>query len=1016
MQFFADGTPLAPAVAVASGQASPDRRRWAWARGRSLPRTAAIELRREHVKHVYSDGQPGEHKHHAHLIAESFELRRQRNLHGDDCAVSGNGHGAILRRWHSAGSVVTVASGQAVTNTAALGAGARQITATYSGDTNYSASTSSTYTQTVMAPAYAKPGGLTSGACESWANACELRYALTQSVSGQEIWAAAGTYKPTGRHGSHGDLSLKTGVAVYGGFPTTGDPGFADRDSAANVTVLSGDLNGNDAGFTNNGENSYHVGTGATGATLDGVTISGGNANGSFPNDRGGGMYNSSSSPTLTNVTFSGSTSRAGGGMYNNASSPVLTNVTFSGNSAAINGGGMYNNASSPTLTNVTFSGNQANRGGGMHNADSSPTLTNVTFSGNSAATNGGGMSNYASTVQVQNSILWGNTGSGEQQIYNATGTSTIINDSVVQGGCPTGSTCTNVIPADPMLGSLGDYGGSTQTIPLLPGSAAINAGNATYCTIGHDQRGVSYVGTCDLGAFESRGFALTKSDGDNQHTVINTAFPNPLSLTLTEAGGPALPGAVITFTSPGSGPSAVPSSGTATTNGSGMASVTATANAAAGGPYNVGASAAGGAPNVDFALTNDQATALVTLSNLTQQYDGTPKSATVTTNPIGLSVTSTYTGISGTVYGPSTTAPTNPGAYNVETTVTDPNYQGSATDTLVIQGTATAPVLLTFTRQTPGASPTNADTLVFRASFSKAVQNVDSADFTVNGTSTATVTGVAAVNAGTYDVTVSGGDLAGFNGTVGLDLAAGQNITDLVGNGLPAGEPAIDQAYLLDNTSPAVTSVLPQNPLSSPTNLALVTFRITFGDDVQNVNTTDFSLATTGTATGAIGSVVVQSARVYDVVITGVGGNGVLDLNMAAVPPGDIADVVGNLLGSNPVIGTEETYTIDTAAPSLLSFTRRIPATSPTNADTLVFRATFSEAVQNVDSADFTVERHVHRDGHGGGCRQCLDLRRDGLRRRPGRLQRDGRLGSGCRTEHHGPGRQFAAGRRTGH
>ena len=57
----------------------------------------------------------------------------------------------------------------------------------------------------------------------------------------------------------------------------------------------------------------------------------------------------------------------------------------------------------------------------------------------------------------------------------------------------------------------------------------------------------------------------------------------------------------------------------------------------------------------------------------------------------------------------------------------------------------------------------------------------------------TATVTNVAQVTASTYDVTVSGGDLASFNGTVGLDVSGAQNITDLAGNALPAGEPATD-------------------------------------------------------------------------------------------------------------------------------------------------------------------------------------------------------------------------------
>ena len=42
----------------------------------------------------------------------------------------------------------------------------------------------------------------------------------------------------------------------------------------------------------------------------------------------------------------------------------------------------------------------------------------------------------------------------------------------------------------------------------------------------------------------------------------------------------------------------------------------------------------------------------------------------------------------------------------------------------------------------------------------------------------------------------------------------------------------------------------------------------------------------------------------------------------------------------------TDETYTVDNDAPGLTSFARQTPATSPTNADTLVFRATFDEDV----------------------------------------------------------------------
>lgn len=146
------------------------------------------------------------------------------------------------------------------------------------------------------------------------------------------------------------------------------------------------------ATVTGNTTNSYHVVTGATGATLDGFTITAGNANGSSTSSYGGGMYNDSSNPTLADVTFRGNSALDdGGGMRNYFNSnPTLTNVTFSDNSASV-GGGMSNVSSSPTLTKVTFSGNSASTAGGMHNIFSNPTLTNVTFSGNSVSTGGGG-------------------------------------------------------------------------------------------------------------------------------------------------------------------------------------------------------------------------------------------------------------------------------------------------------------------------------------------------------------------------------------------------------------------------------------------------------------------------------------------------------------------------------------------------------------------------------------------------------------------------------------------------
>ncbi len=111
-------------------------------------------------------------------------------------------------------------------------------------------------------------------------------------------------------------------------------------------------------------------------------------------------------------------------------------------------------------------------------------------------------------------------------------------------------------------------------------------------------------------------------------------------------------------------------------------------------------------------------------------------------------------------------------------------------------------PGLTAFERQSPGSQYTNADSLVFRATFDEGVQYVTGDDFAVTGT-TATVTNVNAVSDSAYELTVSGGDLADYEGSVGVNLNAGQDIADLSDNPLPAGEPGTDETYLLDNTPP---------------------------------------------------------------------------------------------------------------------------------------------------------------------------------------------------------------------
>ncbi len=258
----------------------------------------------------------------------------------------------------------------------------------------------------------------------TWVDAyLEPQSALAAATGGDQIWVAKGVYYPdegTGQIDNErpSTFTLIDNVALYGGFdPGSGVDEMSERGWETYVTVLSGDIDGDDTTDPNGvvtdianiaGSNAFHVvtsnGLTAT-AIIDGFYITAGQAGGTESIDqKGGGMYNNGSDPTLVNITFSANSAFLGGGMYNHYSSPGLTNIIFSHNSVGSSisysqGGGMLNYYSSPALTSVTFSDNATDSkdgmtsGGGMTNQRSSPTLSNVTFSNNSSC-NGGGMSN----------------------------------------------------------------------------------------------------------------------------------------------------------------------------------------------------------------------------------------------------------------------------------------------------------------------------------------------------------------------------------------------------------------------------------------------------------------------------------------------------------------------------------------------------------------------------------------------------------------------------------------------
>ena len=371
-----------------------------------------------------------------------------------------------------------------------------------------------------------------------------------------EIWVVKGTYRPTATTDRTISFILKNGLAIYGGFDGS-ETMLQQRDWQANPTVLSGDIGING----NSSDNSYHVifnkggGINAS-AVLDGLTISGGNADSVGDDEKGGGMFLENASPTIRNCHFMGnSAGYGGGGMSFKASSATVDSCSFSGNSAqvggavlnsvnattdfgfcsftantAANGGAFYNNSaalcgiancyfegnsananggavfnvnSSPDITNSAFLSNSADEGAGISNmAGSSPNIVNCSFHANTASSTGGAIRNHTGTVPlITNCIVWGNG----TEIVNAV-PGPIVSYSIVQqaSGVYPGTGNLNV---DPLFVSSSDI----RIQPCSPAvDAGLNAANGTTEDLLGNNRKVDATGNgsahIDMGAFEYQG------------------------------------------------------------------------------------------------------------------------------------------------------------------------------------------------------------------------------------------------------------------------------------------------------------------------------------------------------------------------------------------------------------------------------------------------------------------------------------------------------------------------------
>ncbi|WP_027002396.1 right-handed parallel beta-helix repeat-containing protein [Hugenholtzia roseola] len=275
---------------------------------------------------------------------------------------------------------------------------------------------------------YVKPTATGTGDGSSWANASnDLQGMINASNAGEQVWVAAGTYKPTQvwytcptcTLPQQRSILLKSGVQVYGGFAGTETTTAARNNFApgqANETILSGDLNDDDNFDINNGgyqgttgnDNVYHVvvstyTTAGHTTILDGFTIKGGHAGSAPWSVKGAGIHATMNVAATqifrNNHLINNQAWEQGGGIYlinNNAAGTFLVeNNVIDQNvnryipipGATTVGAGIYaENSGTLTITQNQVSNSKNlgtstwSRAGGVHLHNKADGTTNFTY------------------------------------------------------------------------------------------------------------------------------------------------------------------------------------------------------------------------------------------------------------------------------------------------------------------------------------------------------------------------------------------------------------------------------------------------------------------------------------------------------------------------------------------------------------------------------------------------------------------------------------------------------------
>ncbi|HEX4021133.1 MAG TPA: choice-of-anchor Q domain-containing protein [Acidobacteriaceae bacterium] len=507
------------------------------------------------------------------------------------------------------------------------------------------------------------------------------------------------------------------------------------------------------------------------------ITVSGNNAVDGFTMDSGANV-------AMTGLTVANSSGSKAG--ITNSGTLTISNCAVSNNYSIQSGGGIQN-LGTLTVFGSTLNGNSANlHAGGIYSNGNVLIVTNSTFFGNSAGGGaaGGGIMAENGVTAVIDSTFYGNTDSvGGGGIFNNLITPLTVTNSIVAGNTP--GDCDNCTPVGPILTggaaalaplAYNGTGATVQTMLPLPGSPAIQAGDATLLPVGltADERGFPRTtgGKLDLGAAQTNYTAVQFVQQPTNALVnanITPAVTAEVLETNTNLSAPnntdAVSGVPITLTFNGAG-----------TPG-GTLTQTAVGGVASFGNLKVNAAGAGDTLATSVTVTPTGVTPAQTLTATSTAFDiallsqtitFTPPPASVTYGaaPIVLSATST-SGLPvtfqvdsgpGTISG-NTLILTGAGTVAVEADAVGSNSYQSATPVVVHITVLQAPLTVTAANATRVYGTANP---VFTGTVTGAVHGDT---FTESFTTTATQSS----SAGSYPIipAVTGTNLASYNVTV---------------------------------------------------------------------------------------------------------------------------------------------------------------------------------------------------------------------------------------------------------